>query len=230
MAIFQPGPIVGNIRGSIGGTTFSKVASGAIARARRGPIQTTSASRGVRRNQFAALAKQWSAFSPADQNAWRAFAAANPVPNRFGEPQILSGNAMWAYINGLPKTFGFLGSGTPPADLSMAPIEVLDIVANADPGGTITVEATDGAATINDKMVVYVSGPLGSGRTTAASGFYMVPALLALNTPVDITAYWSARFGSLPQFVGNRIVCQALALRVTNGARSPLVRAYTRFV
>lgn len=230
MAIFQPGPIIANIRGSIGGTTFSKVASGAIARVRRGPIQKTSTPRGYSRNLFGSVAQTWSKFTPADQLQWITFAAANPVPNRFGEMQVLSGMAMYMYLNALGQHFYGVSAALPPADLQYAPIEALDIICNKDPGGSITVEATDGAATTDDKMVLYISGPLGRGRTTAVAGYFMVPDLLALNAPVDVTAYWTARFGSLPQFVGNRVVCEALALRSTNGARSPRVKAYTRFV
>lgn len=230
MALFQPGPIIANIRGSIGGTTFSKVASGAIARVRRGPIQKTSTARGVSRNLFGNAAQSWSAITAIDQLAWRTFAAANPVPNRFGELQVLSGLAMFMYVNALGKHFGGAGSGSPPANLFYSEIEALEIVCTKDPGGSITVEGTNGGATTDDKMVVYVSGPLGRGRTTAAAGYFMVPTLLAFNAPVDITTTWTARFGNLPQFVGNSVVCEALSLRVTNGARSPRVKAFTRFV
>jgi hypothetical protein len=118
MAIFLPGPIVSDVRGSIGGTTFSKTAAGNTARGRKGPIQTFSTARGYQRNAFMSAAKSWTAFSVADQTAWRSFAAANPVPNRFGIPQVLSGMAMWQYLNGLPRRLGFGTGALPPADLS----------------------------------------------------------------------------------------------------------------
>lgn len=229
MAIFLPGPILSDVRGSIAGTTFSKSAAGNTAKARRGPVQLYSSARGVQRNTFMAVSKAWTVFTVVDQQAWRTFAAANPVPNRFGLPQVLSGMAMYQYLNAIPRRFATGTIGLPPADLSVSEVESFSLTCKTDPSGFVKVEIISGGSTINDRGVVYVSGPVGRGRTTPPAGFYMVPVVVALNTVVDITAEWVVRFGSLPQGIGNTCIADAMIFRVTNGARSPRVRSVARF-
>lgn len=92
MAIFNPGPIVAEVRGSIGGTTFSRNRGGTYARYRASPTQPGSSSQGLARGTLSGLVAWWKGvLTPAERDAWDAFALNNPVQNRVGQSVNIGG-------------------------------------------------------------------------------------------------------------------------------------------
>lgn len=113
MALVKFGGGITEMRGSIGGTVFSRNKSGAIARQRTTPINPKSALQSAIRALQSVVAQAWrSATSAAQKAAWAVFAANVPAKNKLGEVINLSGfnqyvkSNMTAQNAGLPAIAG----------------------------------------------------------------------------------------------------------------------------
>ena len=118
MALLKFGGGITEMRGSIGGTVFSRNRSGAIARQRTTPVNPQSTRQNAARAVMALVSANWfNALSAANRAAWNLFADNVPSTNKLGEVINLSGfnqfcksnaaaiNAGLAAIAGGPTTF-----------------------------------------------------------------------------------------------------------------------------
>lgn len=91
-ALIKPGPIVADIRGSIGATVFARNRGGAYVRNRTTPLNPQSLSQSVVRAQFGSLSNDWSnTLTQSQRDGWDAWADAVPYSNVFGEDRFLAG-------------------------------------------------------------------------------------------------------------------------------------------
>lgn len=222
MATIKTGATVSDIRGSIGGTTFSRNTGGAYSRARVAPINRNTPKQSAVRQGFAANTKLWSgAMTALQRAAWTLFAQANPVPNRLGDSIILSGLAM---ANGLNQTLTNIlrpVSLDPPSDLSVPTLVAVTAV-TAD-FSTQTIEATTIAQSVTAGAAYYIeaTGPLAAGRTPPTSGYRFMAskAAVAAAVVVDFSAEWIATYGA---FIANQSIGVRISTVNTNtGARTP---------
>jgi hypothetical protein len=88
--VFQP---AGSERalGSVGQVVFSECKAGATARQRVNPYQPRTAEQLAVRSSMTTVSRAWASLSDANRLAWRAYAAAHPVSNAFGQQVTLSG-------------------------------------------------------------------------------------------------------------------------------------------
>lgn len=112
--------VVGDARKKIGGVVFTKSRFGAIVRRKVSPVQPrTNAQRAVRAN-FTANSKEWSGLLTGPQRqAYTNLAAANPVKDRFGNSQVLTGAQMYNKVSRNLHTCGLLVLPTAPLSLSV---------------------------------------------------------------------------------------------------------------
>lgn len=91
---------VTDIRGSIGGTTFSRNAGGNYARGRMKPVNPRSPLQNARRAEIANLAKQWSnVLTEQQREDWRAYAMGTSWTNKLGQSIEISGLAAFIRLN-----------------------------------------------------------------------------------------------------------------------------------
>lgn len=100
--------IFGELRGSIGGNTFSLNKSGQIIRQRVSPTQPRTQNQTTARSNFARSVQQWASLSAENQSSWRGFAADanrfNPIKrmntgNQTGNNAYTSCNAFAANLS-----------------------------------------------------------------------------------------------------------------------------------
>ena len=92
MALIKLGGGVADIRGSIGGTVFSRNRSGAIARNRTVPVNPASAKQTKIRSVMSVVRNAWyNTLTAAQRTAWDSYAEAVEVQNRLGESIKLTG-------------------------------------------------------------------------------------------------------------------------------------------
>lgn len=92
MGLYSSGPIVGEIRGSVGGTTFSRNRFGPYARQRSVPVNPNSGRQVGARARLAAAADIWSSvLSVVQRDAWRLFGDNVAWINGLGMPVSLPG-------------------------------------------------------------------------------------------------------------------------------------------
>ena len=85
MANVRFGGGVVDMRGSIGGNTFSRTRSGSVVRARSNPINPQSPAQVAQRLRMSAANTAWSGMTAAQRVAWETYAANVPVTNAMGE-------------------------------------------------------------------------------------------------------------------------------------------------
>lgn len=107
MALIKPSPLVAQIRGSVGGVTFTRARAGAIARINSRPHNTpdsrppfdyitSEASRAYRRAAFTIAARRWiHGSTQAQRDSWDALAKTTRLLNKLGEPHQPTGRALF---------------------------------------------------------------------------------------------------------------------------------------
>ncbi|HUW59124.1 MAG TPA: hypothetical protein VMZ92_20980, partial [Planctomycetota bacterium] len=102
MANILTSAAITDIRGSMGGLTFSRNAGGAYIRARIKPINPNSARQVAIRQGMAQLSGRWSTVLTAIQRtAWLAYSAATVWTNKLGQVVTITGLAAYLRSNSL---------------------------------------------------------------------------------------------------------------------------------
>lgn len=100
MALIKLGGGVADIRGSIGGTVFSKNRYGSYTRNRTIPVNPSSSAQTKIRATLGQVRNAWfSVLTQAQRDAWAVYATNVPVQNRLGETINLTGWNMFARTN-----------------------------------------------------------------------------------------------------------------------------------
>lgn len=111
MATLELGSIVSDIRGSVGGETYSRNPAGLYVKSRSSPAQPVSARRTNVQTAFTTLTQAWSGtLTEAQRKTWREYAKVWPVSNRLGKRIHLSGACHFVRCN-FYKTFLTAGIG-----------------------------------------------------------------------------------------------------------------------
>lgn len=101
-ALVKLGGGVTDIRGSIGGTTFSRGKGGNIARSNKKPCNPRSSRQETRRALMSWITKCWSdTLTDQQRTDWRAYAAGTGWTNRLGEAIEINGLAAFLQLNAL---------------------------------------------------------------------------------------------------------------------------------
>lgn len=228
MAIALLGPIVSDIRGSVGGTTFSRSLAGATVRSRRGPVASASTSRGIATNRIAGLSKAFQRLSASQQLQWAAFASANPIPNRYGTPRNISPIAMYSYLNGVLSALSYGVNGAPPASLDVVPLESLQLSARAQATGLVTVRGNISGPLSDYVLDLRFSSLHGNAARTPRNGYKLLfKGTYPLNVAVNVTSLYVNKFGPLTAMQGTTIMVKGRVVNRVSGAHSPWLRTYT---
>ena len=99
MAKVRFGTGVAEIRGSVGGSVYSRTHAGAIVRNRIVPVNPNTQAQDDIRTLFATVAQLYTDLTPAQRNAWDEFAQLVNVTNVFGESYVPTGRQMFQQCN-----------------------------------------------------------------------------------------------------------------------------------
>ena len=99
MAKVKFGTVIADIRGSIGGVTYSKNAFGAYAKSKVSPTNPQTAGQLNTRRIFTGLTKTWQSLTQLQREAWTDFGTLYGVPDGFGETKPISGIAAFTRSN-----------------------------------------------------------------------------------------------------------------------------------
>lgn len=116
MANVRLGGGVADIRGSIGGSTFSRSKAGATMRARVKGTTSRSSSLQARKASLSMLSSYWGTTLTQEQrDAWNLYASQTPMMNRLGQPMYITGMAAFIQTNGTIAPAGEAIRATAPA-------------------------------------------------------------------------------------------------------------------
>jgi len=192
------GGMAADARGKMDGIVFSKNQFGGYVRQKVSPVQPRGFRQTLVRERQTTLSKRFSTvITEAQRAAWNGFAAVNPVPDVFGNPQSLTGISSYVRLNQVILNAGGTIIDTPPPDLEVAGL--LSMTATASAGaGTLSITFTP--TPLGAGLVLYIWSSEGKG---AAVNFFrpflrfigVSPAAPA--SPFAAGALYTAKFGSL---------------------------------
>lgn len=174
MALIQVGAGVTDIRGSIGGTTYSRSAAGLIARARRKGVNPNTPAQTSARARVSLLAEAWNSTLTAQQRAdWRDYAAGTPGTNKLGQTITLSGLNMFIAVNAIRRECALALVAAAPLELGMAVSTPLVFTASAATQQITLADPVSGwdKDTDDDYLRVAYALPQQGGRVGNPKGF-----------------------------------------------------------
>lgn len=197
MAKFTPGPAVAEVRGSVGGTTFTRTRYGAIMRVRTKPVVSGTSWAQNAKGRFTTGTQSWQGLTAAQKMSWNEWCQTNPVTGSLGEKQVLTGHVAYVGSHVRAAILGETPLTTPPIDPS--PVGLASLVLSGDIGiGTFGLAFTATplgatellwirAAVCDSSGIVYVKNLLKHcGQSAAAQA-----------SPFDCQVLVEARIGTL---------------------------------
>ena len=225
MALIDLGPIVSEIVGPIGGTTFGRSLAGRGARRRSGPVDASTAAELAARNTQSYVAKQWALLSKTDQGLWDVAGQAHPLPNRLGHYQPISGFALWMQLGVNLVNAGQVLVSTPPSSYTTPPVLNPNVVPTLAPNATTALTASWNAQTAIDSVIVIkATGPTPWGKTPTRQQLRTVSNIAPMTSPpIPLIGDWSAVYGLPPQSTPYQILWEFLPYQRSTGVQGPWI-------
>lgn len=221
MALINPS-MLGEVRGSIGGATFSRNRSGAYIRKRATPINPNTERQADARNRMTDLSIRWTlTLTQAQRDAWDEYAANVPSSNKLGDAINLTGQNWYVASNALRLQAGLARVDAAPIVFQRAltpegfaptASEATQLLSIAFDTGEDWV-SQDGAA-----MIVFMGLPQNAGRNFFNGPYRYAGAVLGDSGAPPASPQTIAV--PFPVAEGQKIWCQGLVM-LADGSYSP---------
>lgn len=209
MATIRYGGGIVDARGSAGGTTFSRNASGGYSRARVAGTNPATNPQGLIRSLFGAAAAAWRSLTEAQRMAWIAAATTGQglYIDRLGNAAHYSGQQLYMKLRQVQESYVYggggngTGSGGDPPPVSAPPdVQTGNVILTTtalDVLSALTVTIDKAPAT--NSLLVYASPPVSAGIMRPSSTSYKL--LIALDdvveeSSVSLAAAYTAVYGA----------------------------------
>lgn len=164
MATIKWGAIGVDVRGSIGGTIFSKNANASYAKNFTKPTNPDTTGQQTVRGIFGTVSQLWKTLTDAERQSWIDAAANFPYTNKVGETSYYTGSQLFNKLNGQllqgdPAAVIFT---TAPSLLSLTSIFQMTTALSVASGGTLTVNNTTDLP-VGQEVLVFATGPISNG-------------------------------------------------------------------
>lgn len=210
MAIFTPGPLAGQISGSLGSVVFSHNKGGAYMRNRVTPTKATSEYAVTAKARMTTASQAWQGLTDDQQTAWREWAKTNPIMNAIGQSRIVAGHVSYIRINILAIMCGVAALTEPPVTPAPGPLIYLALSADIGAGTfDVTFQATPLGAT--EKLMVWAALVDSKGIKYVENLYKLVTVSAAEQaSPLDIQTAVEARFGTISVDQVLHVNCQII--------------------
>jgi len=193
MALITPSVLFDNIRGSIGGTTFSRSRAGLVAKRKpNGRKSYTNKQANVLKVQIY-ITGQWQYLTTVQQALWNAYADLYLQVDRFGTSKRLSGFNWFVHMNNLKYTYSSTILSVPPARVSAVVIDPFTLNLDNTTIG-ITFDAPINYA--ENLLFLFATLPNQLSRTTNRGKLRLIKTIdNAAFTTLDLTVDYNNAFG-----------------------------------
>lgn len=207
--------VVADMRNKLNGTVFSKNRYGSYARTKVTPVNPQTTAQQNSRSTLSVLSANWRSLTESQRQGWINAAPNFPRTDIYGNPKILSGNALYVSLNTnllnagettisdapLPVGFNSLALGTITAAAGTPALTVAFTPTPVNPDFTLLIEATP---------------QVGPGITFVKNKFRSVQYVAAAGTsPANILSAYTAKFGTLVE--GMKIFIRIRLISTTTG-------------
>lgn len=217
MAKIKFGALAEDARGKIGGVVYSRNQFGGYIREKVSPVQPSTARQTIVRERVTTITKRWfDTLTDAERLAWIAFAKVTPVPDVFGNPNLLTGINAYLRLNGVLLNAVEAIIDTPPANLASVGLETAS-VAMASGAGTAAVTFTLTPTAGTDRLYLWATQGLTAGRFFFKPFYrFLGVSTIASASPFAAGTLYTDKFGTM--IVGSAVGWKIQVVRNTNGA------------
>lgn len=221
MAVTKFGSIITDARGSIGGNTIKWSQYGHVIGVKGQSAKQQTPKQTVVRATFTLLSKWWWDQLDATQRTdWRALAAANPFPNRWGDTYPLTGQAFFIRVNQRLLQVGNTILQDAPADQTVTVLTSATLTVAAPSTASLAYAPT--TVPTDHALVTRATRQLSPGRTNVDGSYLFLQAAGAGSTsPLNVGSSLGSLAGTFA--AGRAAWLQAAFLKLTTGALSPWV-------
>lgn len=211
MAKVMYGGGVSGMSGKQAGLVFARNKGGSYVRQWVKPTNPNSTDQQAARSKVNSLSKSWGTLTSAQQAAWNAWAASNPVLDRLGNVIYLSGVNAYIKIN---VNRQIVGDATAASTTPGAPTFVENIIDQSQASGlaisgpSVSLPLGSGAAA--DQIVaVYAGPPQSAGISNAKAVLRLIEVItidstIITNDFLTLATSYPAKYGSLTGVLGKR--------------------------
>lgn len=181
MASIKLGGIVSDIRGSIGGTVFSRNGGGAYAKARTKGTDPNTVAQQVARSIISGCWAAWNALTATVRTNWATYGANVAMINRLGDVINVSGYNMYCRTRAVMERLGIAMVAAAPTVMTLAEQDetVVPTVDASDQQVSVAFDNTLGwAGEIGGKLIVYQGLPQ-NGTVNSYGGPYRIMGVVA---------------------------------------------------
>ena len=192
MAQYNPTIALGQLKGSIGGTTFQGGNNSSIIRSRTYKRGSNSAIRSVATNNLGSFATLWRGLSPADKAGWGVLATSYTFINKFGRPYF--GSAYQVFVSLNTYSISLIGIYYARAPTTIIPATPFPIVSLVIHGARIITTWTT-APIVNTMAKFYATAPMSAGRNDNHPKLRLISSVdITSLTNLDIATEYTNQF------------------------------------
>lgn len=213
----------GEISGKLGGKVYSRNRWGAYVRELAVPVNPNTSYQSLQRARISSSADQWRGLTADQRLQWNAFASQVPRTDRLGQAITLNGFSTLMLLNTARLVVGKQPLDSPPDMWDGIQPDGLGWEVEDDTMELTTI--TSGGVSMASTGTHYVecwSCPVQSAGVMFPKGWRMFKVIGAsVNFPVDITADWESRFGSIVEADDKRYWLGVKLVNVVDSPTSP---------
>jgi len=218
MAKILLGNMITDIRGSQGGTTFSRNTFANYMRNKTSPVNPNTVAQQLVRNRLAAMSQSWGGLTAAQRTAWIDGAPVWSNNNIFNQAINYTGFSLYGRLNRNRQEINELFINDFVLPTAVDSFTTFSFVATFGAGTIILTYAPAIAAT--HKVIIRATPPLSAGTEFVRNQFRKIAVLDSTDlTGVDVAAFYIAVFGTLPP-VNSKIFIDAKQVLISNGQNS----------
>ena len=210
--------MIADIRGSQGGTTFSRNTFANYIRNKTSPVNPNTVAQQLVRNRLAAMSQSWGGLTAAQRTAWIDGAPVWSNNNIFNQAINYTGFSLYGRLNRNRQEINevFINDFVLPTAVDS--FTTFSFVATFGAGTIILTYAP--AITATHKVIIRATPPLSAGTEFVRNQFRKIAVLDSTDlTGVDVAAFYIAVFGTMPP-VNSKIFIDAKQVLISNGQNS----------
>jgi len=207
--------IVADIRNKLNGSVFSKNRYGSYVRTKVTPVNPQTTAQQNVRNRLSTNSQAWRGLTDAQRQGWINAAPNFPTTDIFGNPKILSGNALYVKLNNNLAGAGIAAIDDAPLPVAI-PAVVLGALAAAAGTPAITAAFTPSPVPTDFSFLIEATPQVGAGISFVKNRYRSLQYVAAAGTsPANLLTNYNAKFGTLVE--GMKIFIRITAISTTTG-------------
>lgn len=191
-------PILGQLRGAISGTVFSRNKGGQYAKGKGVPTNGNTTRQQAMRGFLQTLSASWADLTAAEQTAWNGWADTHPREDALGQEYTITGHQAYVGLNSRLLDCAEVAEDEPPT--GGVPAAPTGVVVTFTDGDTISIAFTNTLGA-NEKLVAWCSLPqVGAGDPNLAQARLVGYSADAQATPASMELPFFAQTGNTMNF------------------------------